>query len=290
MALRSTGVSTSPSRTRCSRSATKARISPSSRREHERDPEEAVRGEVGRGPAGREKLKTTSVETTKRSIAGNRVARAKLEQEVLARRARRRQTRYVMPARAGCRGKRRDALGRREWRRRASARRRERRAPRRAAPIPALVEAGIRLVEEQEVGVVQERAAEREPLLHAPRVRRRRARAAPPRARSARGASRSARAAPARGTGGRRGRGSRARTARGRREARGRGTRCGSRAAETSSSPRVGASRPAQSASSVDLPEPFGPVTTRKLALGDIEVEAAKDALLAEVAAEAARA
>ena len=83
------------------------------------------------------------------------------------------------------------------------------------------------------VGLVQQHAAEPEPLPHPARERRARAGRAPPRGRSARAASRSARPAPGRGRGGRRGGGSRAASARGRRAARGRDSR---------SSPRSGSS------------------------------------------------
>ena len=51
----------------------------------------------------------------------------------------------------------------------------------------------------------------------------------------------------------------------------------------------VGASSPAQSASSVDFPEPFGPGDEQEVALGDVEVEVAEDALRPEAPAEAAR-
>ena len=57
------------------------------------------------------------------------------------------------------------------------------------------VERGERLVEDEQLGVVQQRAAEREPLRHAARVRGDALGARRPRARSARAASRSARAA-----------------------------------------------------------------------------------------------
>jgi len=84
MALRSDGASTSASRTRCSRSGTKARPRPSSAVKmiatHKRPP--AARSDE---PAGSEKWKTTKTATTKRSIAG-RVSRARSSsRKVLAR-------------------------------------------------------------------------------------------------------------------------------------------------------------------------------------------------------------
>ena len=88
-----------------------------------------------------------------------------------------------------------------------------------------LVERAERLVEDEQLGLVQQRPAEREPLEHPAREGVGALGCAPPRGRSARAASRSARAARARGRAGRRGRGSRARSARGRRAARGRGSR-----------------------------------------------------------------
>ena len=51
----------------------------------------------------------------------------------------------------------------------------------------------------------------------------------------------------------------------------------------------MGTSSPAQSASSVDFPDPFGPGDEQQVALGDVEVEVAQDALGAEAPAEAAR-
>ena len=127
-----------------------------------------------------------------------------------------------------------------------------------------LVEARVRLVEEQQVAG-RGAASGRARAAAASRARTpTRARAAPPRGRSARAACRSARAARARGRAARRGRGSRARSARGRRAARAPDTRSRRARRRPRARPRVGASSPAQSASSVDFPEPFGPVTTRK--------------------------
>ena len=118
--------------------------------------------------------------------------------------------------------------------------------------------------------------------------RSRRGRGAPPRDRSARAASRSAR--PARGSGrdGRRASGSRAASARGRRAARGRGSRSCAAAAARACPPSA-AARPASTRSSVVLPDPFGPVTSRKPPSGSVEVEPRQDARVAEPLREAAR-
>ena len=126
------------------------------------------------------------------------------------------------------------------------------------------VEGVERLVHEEELWLVQERAAERQSLQHPARERRRRARSERSRGRSARAASRSARAARARGRAGRTGRGSPSRSARGRRAARVRGNRCRRGLSRPAARPRSAPARPAQSRSSVVFPEPFAPVTTRK--------------------------
>ena len=135
------------------------------------------------------------------------------------------------------------------------------------------VERRERLVEHEQLGIVQQRAAEREPLHHPARVRGRRARRGRPRARTARAASRSARAAPARGRAGRRDRGSRARSGRGRGAARGRGSRARRGRRATSSSPPVGAASPATSRSSVVFPDPFAPRDDEEAAALELEVE-----------------
>ena len=60
-----------------------------------------------------------------------------------------------------------------------------------------------------------------------------------------------------------------------------RGSRCARGRRVMSSSPPVGTASPAQSRSSVVLPDPFGPVTTRNPSRATLELDAAQNALVA---------
>ena len=138
--------------------------------------------------------------------------------------------------------------------------------------------------------LVQERAAEREPLRHAARVRRDALVRARPRGRSARAASRSARAARARGRAGRRGRGSRARSARGRRAARGRGSRARRGRRRPRARRRVGAARPRDEPEQRRLARAVRAGDEQEAAALEVEVEPPQHALLARSASRAPRA
>ena len=152
------------------------------------------------------------------------------------------------------------------------------------------VQPAERLVEDQQLGPVQQRRG-RARAAAAGRARAwPPARAATPRGRSARAASRSARAARARGRAARRGRGSRAPSARGRRAARGRGSRSRRAPARPRACRRSGSPSPAQRRSSVVLPAPFGAGDDEEAAALELEVEPAQHALLAVVLREAGRA
>ena len=91
-----------------------------------------------------------------------------------------------------------------------------------------------------------------------------------------------------RGRDARRASGSRAASARGRRAARGRGSRSCA-ASGSASSPAVGAARPASTRSSVVLPEPFGPVTSRKPPSASSTSTSGEDAPVAVALREPAR-
>ena len=162
MTLRSEGASTRPSSTRCSRSAAKARVRPRiavKTSAAQRSPSAAS----AEASAGMAKLKTTRVDTTKRSIAGT-VSRDRSSSS-RSFRASVRASREIRHASASAAGEGAHDGPARAWRARSSARPPGRRARRREAP-PFAVEARIRLVEEEQLGLVQERAAEREPLGH----------------------------------------------------------------------------------------------------------------------------
>ena len=129
------------------------------RREHDRDPEQPVRRAGRPMPSGSAKWKTTSVERTKRSIAG-RVSRApELDPQVLARQ--RDDVGEVRHASASsCRGQRSEARRARGSRRRRSlaGQRLELAIEQRRS---SLVRARVRLVEHEQLGVVEQRPAER---------------------------------------------------------------------------------------------------------------------------------
>ena len=210
-------------------------------------------------PVGSAKWKIVSAARTNSSIAGSvSFARSSSSRSFRASAADVRDVAHANASRSVAR--RCDARGHRASRRRCSPRLVEQ--PRRAAP---------RRARRARCTARRARAAPARAAAHgraraaaASRARTsRRARRAPPRGRTARAASRSARRARAPGRAARTASGSRAASARGRRAARGRGSRSVARWG-SSSSPAVGAARPASTRSSVVLPEPFGPVTSRK--------------------------
>ena len=141
------------------------------------------------------------------------------------------------------------------------------------------VERVERLVEHEQRRVVQQHAAEREPLLHPARERRDALVAHLPEAEALEQHPDPLARGRARGRAGRRGAGSRAASARGRRAARARGSRprraVGQLELARRSAPRARRARAAAST----CPAPFGPVTSRKPPRGEVEVDAIEDAL-----------
>ena len=141
---------------------------PEQRGEDDRDPEEAARREPRRVP-GSEKWKTTNVATTKSSIAGS-VSRARSSSSRSLRASARTSAKYFMREREPRRRERLDA-------RRIVGRDEHVRSPRSSASCassssaPAASSARVRLVEHEQLRLVQQHATEREPLGHAARVR-----------------------------------------------------------------------------------------------------------------------
>ena len=149
------------------------------------------------------------------------------------------------------------------------------------------VERVERLVEQEQRRVVQQHAAEREPLLHPARERRDALVAHVPEAEALEQhpdplAALGHAVEPAEEV-----RGSRAASARGRRAARARGSRPRRAPAARARPPSAPRARRARAAAS-SCPAPFGPVTSRKSPRASVEVDAVEDALHAEALREVA--
>ena len=255
-----TSASSAPSR---SRATTHGRAQ--ERREDDAPPEQAVRRGVPVPPAGRAKWKTVSVASDEEQHRRKGVARAQLQGQILARergdvaevaghrrtRARRLVAQRIDPGRI---------VGR-DDERRPSRRSRELAVEERRAVV---VERREGLVEDEQLRVVQERTAKRQPLHHPARELCHLLAAGLPEAEPLQ--QHADALAPLRHP---------VEPAEelevlqrrqlaDREAARARGTQARARAAATLSVPRVGMPRPASSRSSVDFPAPFGPVTTRQ--------------------------
>ena len=238
---------------------------PEQRGEDDRHPEQAVRGVVPR-PLREREVEDDEVERTNRSIAGS-VSRARSS------------TRRSFRVSADDVGEVRHAsaslaVASCPTRRRARVSRRRSCAPRELGELPVeergalLVERSVRLVEHEQVGVVEQRSAQREPLRHASRVRVHAlvARIPEPEALEQHPdplPSLGDAVQPAEEVEVLEGAQLPVHERLVREEARG-----GPRSTPTSSEPRVGRASPASSRRSVVLPDPFGPVTTRNASRG----------------------
>ena len=255
----------------CSRSATNARSRPSSAVKTIATQSSPLAASVARS-AGSAKWKIDERREDEEQHRGQRVARPQLEQQVLAReRGDVGEVPHASASRPVASGATRSgscvATSRCACRAAPRARGRAARA--------VVVERAERLVEDQQLGLVQERRGRARAAAACPRENAAGALArAPPRARSARAASRSARAAPAPGRAGRRGRGSRAPSARGRRAARGPRKPIPPRSASTSSVAARRHGEPGAEPQQRRLPGAVRPGDDEEAAARELEVDA----------------
>ena len=270
IALRSDGASTSASKTPCSRSGTNARVSPSSAVKTiavQSRPSETC----GLASAGTAKWKIVSAERTKSSIAGTvSFARSSISRSLRAS-ARDVARRYLMRTPAA--GSRAARPGRdRAWRR-SKARVRvqlvERRVEQRRAGVVERVE---RLVQDHQLGLVEEHAAEPQPLAHPTGEGRDPLVAHLPEPEALEQHPDPLGPLGDRGRAGRTGAGSRAGSARGRRAARGRGSRS-RRGRAARARPPLGASRPGEHAEERRLARAVRPGDEQEPARVELDVD-----------------